>query len=83
MIDSLKHGEQARLARKIGITPRHMNDIIKQRKRPSRALSEKLDAETGIRAEAWLFPHKHPNPLLKGGNNGTAKKARSPGPESP
>lgn len=32
MIESLKHGEQARLARKIGITPRHMNDIIKQKK---------------------------------------------------
>ncbi|HOV88041.1 MAG TPA: hypothetical protein PLM79_16920 [Syntrophobacteraceae bacterium] len=66
MIDGLKHGEQAGLARKIGITPRHMNDIIKQRKRPSRTLSEKLEAETGISAEAWLFPDKHPNPLLKG-----------------
>jgi plasmid maintenance system antidote protein VapI len=80
MIESLKHGEQARLARKIGITPRHMNDIIRQRKKPSRALSEKLDAVTGICAEAWLFPHKHPNPLLKGGNNGTARKDKDPGP---
>lgn len=68
MLVSLKHGEQADLARRIGITPRHMNDIIRQRKRPSRTLSRKLEAETGICAEAWLFPDKHPNPLLKGRN---------------
>lgn len=77
MIDSLKHGEQANLARKIGITPRHMNDIIRQRKKPSRALSEKLEAETGIRAEAWLFPDKHPNPLLKGSCDGAAGEDRA------
>lgn len=65
MITVLKHGEQANLARQIGITPRHMNDIIKRRKKPSRKLSERLEAQTGISAEAWLFPDKHQNPLLK------------------
>jgi hypothetical protein len=69
MITSLKHGAQANIARSVGITPRHMNDIIRRRKKPSRKLSEKLEAETGISAEAWLFPDKYPNPLLKDENS--------------
>jgi plasmid maintenance system antidote protein VapI len=65
-----KRGDQIRLARRVGISPRHMNDILKRRKRPSPEIAKKLEEETGIDRSAWLWPDEIHNPLIgeKDGN---------------
>lgn len=61
----MKHGDITKIARKAGITPSYMAFILKGQRRPSKAVAEKLELATGVSAEAWIFPEKNHNPLLK------------------
>lgn len=63
---NMKHGEQAQLARRIGITPKHLSDVMCGREVPSRKLAEILERELGVKAEAWIWPNRHGNPYIKG-----------------
>jgi len=60
-----KRGEQAALARQLGITPRHMSNILNGRSTPSPKLAERLEAQLGVSAAAWLWPQKYGNPYVQ------------------
>jgi plasmid maintenance system antidote protein VapI len=64
MISELKHGDQAKLARRVGISLRHMNDIIRGRRKPSYGLAKKFEDATGIKRQAWIWPEDFANPLI-------------------
>ena len=64
MIRELRHGDQTRLSKVLGISLRHMNDIIKGRRKPSYDLAKKLEKVTGINRQAWVWPDDFPNPLI-------------------
>jgi plasmid maintenance system antidote protein VapI len=48
-----------------GISLSHARYIISGQRTASRKLAETLEEKTGIRAEAWLFPDKYYNPIIK------------------
>lgn len=56
--------KQVDLAKRLKITPQHMNDIIKRRRRPSVDLAEKLEEATGIDRRCWVWPDQFPNPMI-------------------
>jgi len=56
---------QVEIARKAGITPRHINDIVRGRKTPSPKLAKKLEQITGISRIAWLYPEEFSNPYIR------------------
>lgn len=62
---NIKRGQQAEIARRIGITPKHLSDIFCRRAAPSRRVAELLEQELGVEAAAWLWPDKHDNPYIK------------------
>lgn len=55
---------QTEIAKRTGITPQHLNDVIKRRRKPSITLAKKLETVTGIDRRAWLWPDDFPNPLI-------------------
>lgn len=56
--------KQIDLAKLLEITPQHMNDIIKRRRRPSVDLAKRLENITGIDRRAWIWPDDFSNPLI-------------------
>jgi plasmid maintenance system antidote protein VapI len=65
----LDRGEQKKLAEMLGISPKHFNDILKGRRRPSPELAVELERYTGIGRCAWLWPDEYDNSMRKGGSN--------------
>jgi plasmid maintenance system antidote protein VapI len=61
----LARGDQKKLAEMMGITPKHLNDILNGRRRPSPELAAKLEQHTGIDRCKWLWPEKYGNPMWK------------------
>jgi transcriptional regulator with XRE-family HTH domain len=51
----MRHGIRKEIAARVGITPQHFGAILKGKWRPSRDLSCRLEAETGIPKEKWAF----------------------------
>ena len=64
----LDRGEQKKLAEMLGISPKHFNDVLKGRRRPSPELAVELERYTGIGRCAWLWPSEYDNPMRKGGS---------------
>lgn len=56
----LKHGEQSRLARKLGIHPVHLNAILCGRRSTTARTAMRIQEGSGGRIRAWdlLFPDK-------------------------
>lgn len=56
---------KARRLAEIGdISMRHAYYILNGSRRPSVALAKRLEAVTGVPAQAWLFPDRYPNIFL-------------------
>jgi hypothetical protein len=62
--DEMKHGEITKLAKKVGVSPAHMAFIVKGQRRPSPDLARRLEKETGVNRNVWLYPDESSNPLL-------------------
>jgi hypothetical protein len=60
-----KKGMQKNLARALGISGQHINDIINRRRRPSPDMAAQLEDLTGIDRRGWLWPDEFHNPLIK------------------
>lgn len=65
----MQFGEQAKIAKQIGVSRSYFNDILKGRRPCSKKMAIKLASATGVPEEAWVFPERHPNPLLNRTNN--------------
>ena len=61
----IAHGEKTKIAIKAKCSPQMICDISKGRRRPSPELARRLEAATGIKAEAWIWPREHKNPFIK------------------
>lgn len=61
----MKHGEQIKLARKVGVSGTFIGLVLKRRCRPSPATAAKLEAATGIDRLAWLYPDDFRNELIE------------------
>lgn len=46
------------------ISERYAYYLVKRERRASPDLADRLAQRTGVPAEAWLFPDRHPNPFL-------------------
>ena len=46
---------QAKLAKKVGVSREYINSLLKGRKTPSPTLAAKLETATGIAREVWVF----------------------------
>ena len=69
MIKPMKHGEQKALAKKIGVSPQHLNCVLRGRKKPSPELAEKLEQNLGVDRRSWFWPSEFPNPYLAQAQN--------------
>lgn len=57
--------KQVEIAKKLEISPQHLNDILRGRKSPSPKLAAKLETVTGVGRFHWLYPDEYPNPFIK------------------
>jgi transcriptional regulator with XRE-family HTH domain len=62
---SPRRGDQKNLAKELGITAKHLSDILNSRRHPSLEMAIKLEEHTGIHRCAWLFPDEYRNPFMK------------------
>jgi transcriptional regulator with XRE-family HTH domain len=77
----MKYGLITQLARQTGVSVAHMSFILRRRRKPSSQLAEKLEAVTGIRHSAWLYPDVYYNPYISGSRppeEGISKESCSP-----
>jgi len=56
--------KQIDLAKQIGISPKHLSDIVCGRALPSRKTANLLEKATGIERLAWLYPDEYENPYI-------------------
>jgi len=63
----LKHGDQAKIAKELGLKPSTICDILRGRiKKPSPEFAAYIEKNYGIDRRAWLYPDEFPNPLING-----------------
>jgi hypothetical protein len=79
----MKHGLITQLARQTGVSVAHMSFILRRRRRPSSKLAEKLEAITGIRHSAWLYPDVYHNPYIAGSRPAEEDPPQGPCPAEP
>ena len=53
------------LARKVGVSVKHIWSILNGKSNPSPELAKKLEQVTGISRLCWLYPEEFPNPYIK------------------
>jgi len=53
------------LAKKLGVTDRHVRYILDRKRRPSAEIAVKLEEITNIPREAWIWPEKFGNTLIE------------------
>lgn len=58
-IEQGKRGAQTRIAEALGITPKYINDLVKDRRSPSQDLQEKITAYYGIKYEDFIAFGRH------------------------
>jgi len=63
-MNTMKRGDQRRIAEATGYSPSFICDIFKGRTRPPADLAEHLEREYGVDRRAWYWPDQFPNPLL-------------------
>lgn len=56
--------DKQRICDNLGITRSWLDMILAGKGRPSAKLARLLEEETGVSAEAWIFPDRHKNPYL-------------------
>jgi len=61
----MKRGWQAELARKSGIPPTTLSEIINRKHRPRKETAKKLESVTGISWLAWIYPEEFENPYIR------------------
>ncbi len=61
-------GQQAELARKLGVTRQCVNEIFTGKRIPGSKMAKRLESVTGVPRAVWMYPDEYPdaNPLLKG-----------------
>lgn len=61
----MKHGEQIKLAEKIGYSAAYISEVIRGIRRPSVKAAVLLEKATDIDRRAWLYPEEFHNPLIE------------------
>jgi transcriptional regulator with XRE-family HTH domain len=69
---------QQELARKVGVTQQYISCITNGKRTPSAAVAALLEQATGVRREAWIWPHLFWNPYIVGSGKEGRKNEKQP-----